>query len=230
MRLIRLVLLNLLVAFKSLWEYLKVIFFFYSNRAFRRADVRLLCQYLFKNPYHLHRDFLKAQQAEEIYCYGETYLTTFAKAIKAAAPTSDDLFVELGSARGRNCFWVKSFVGCKVLGLEQVPAFVERAQKVVERLSLEKIEFRCEDFFKSDLSDATLLFVDATFIEGRELGSLLRKLDTMAAGARVVGVNLTLVAESAPPSSKRVWERIDKLALPFLWGEGEVAVFRKLHD
>lgn len=224
---LKLIFLNLIVACKSLKEYLRVVYRYYGCKAFRQTDLALLRRYLFINPYRIHKQFLMERGSGDLYSYGESYLTSFAQAMQAARVSADDHFVELGSARGRNGFWLQSFVGCHILGIEQVPFFVEQACSVVKQRKLQKISFQQGDFLESDLSQATLVYVDATLMENEEIVRLLPRLEKMAPGSRVVGVNLSLVAEQGEGQGEK-WSRIDRLELPFLWGVSEVAIFQRL--
>ena len=53
-----LVWLNLVVLKRNLFEYMKVVFRYYSNTSFMKSDLSLLRHYLFKNPFRMSKHFL----------------------------------------------------------------------------------------------------------------------------------------------------------------------------
>ena len=71
--------------------------------------------------------------------------------------TAQDVVLEMGCGRGRTCFWLNEFIGCRVIGIDYVPAFIEKAQKVKERFHVKTVEFRLEDLFQADLKGVSVI-------------------------------------------------------------------------
>jgi SAM-dependent methyltransferase len=180
------------VAWFNTKEDLKVVWRYYRNLKFAHADLLLLMLYLFRNPFRMARRFLIKQGSVDSFSYGETPLTTFGEIIKAAELSPSDKVVELGCGRGRTLFWLKAFVGCEVVGIECVPGFVTRAQKVVKWCGWKGIDFRCENMFTADLSEATVVYLYGTSLSDREIERLITLMKRLPSGAKVITVSYPL--------------------------------------
>lgn len=139
---------NLVVKKHNFVEYLKVVAWYYHNIAFMKIDLSLLLKYLFKSPFAISKEFMVRKGEKDIYVYGETPLTTLDFIADQCDFSSADTVFELGSGRGRGCFWLNCFLNCKVVGIEYIPEFVQRAKKVKQRFDVKEVEFRQEDILK----------------------------------------------------------------------------------
>src|SRR5262245_59889016 len=128
--------LNLMVSLRNFVEWMKVIGKYYSNTSFLKADISLMLMYLFHNPFTISKRFLMKRGEENIYAYGETPLTTMEKIAHEIQITAQDCVFELGYGRGRTCFWLNSFIGCRVVGIEFIPDFIERANRIKKKLKI----------------------------------------------------------------------------------------------
>jgi hypothetical protein len=221
-----LVAVNLMVSFVSLWEYLRVVGRYYRNTAFRRADLALLWQYCWNSPYKVHKRFLQEHGEVDVYRYGETPLTTIDLLTQRANVTADDVYVELGCGRGRTCLWMRTWIGCQTVGIDYVPAFIERANAVVQAQQLEGIAFLCRDFLQEPWEKGTVFYVDATLFEDTEIAQLIRRFDALPPGSRVIGVNLTLVSPTSDENS--LWREEQRFTASYPWGQAEVAIFQRI--
>lgn len=124
---------------------------YYKSPKFALLDLTYSLVALFSNPYRVCRKFLQKKGAENIYAYGETPFSTYEKIAKEAHLTSDDVWIEMGSGRGRGCFWLAHFMKCQVIGIEWIPKFVHLSQCI-------KLLFRVKNctFQKSSIEDAAL--------------------------------------------------------------------------
>ncbi|MGE3953757.1 MAG: cyclopropane-fatty-acyl-phospholipid synthase family protein [Parachlamydiales bacterium] len=130
---------------------LKVIWRYWRRAPFLLDDLRLFG----RNPYRVCRRYLERRGARQVHAYGETPLTTLAEIAKWAGIGPSDCVYELGCGPGRTALWLHHFVGCRVVGIDQVPAFVRRAKRV-ER---EGLSFREGDFLQMDYSKASVVSV-----------------------------------------------------------------------
>lgn len=213
---------NLKVTFKSFLEWMKVIGRFYKNQQFRRLDLHLLALYLFNNPYKMSKRFLQRRGEEEIDVYGETPLTTMELIAERLEFKAGECVFELGCGRGRTCFWLNVVRGCRVVGIEWLPEFIERAEKVKKRAGLQDVEFRCEDLSESDFSGADVVYIYGTTWSDALIEKIAEKCSVLKPGAKVVTVSYLLL----PYSPVGIFEVVDQFTAPFLWGEAEVFVQR----
>ncbi len=66
----------------------------------------------------------------------ETPLTSLEVIARECQLSVRDVVFELGCGRGRTCFWLNQFIGCAVIGIDYVPAFIEKALKVKRRFHI----------------------------------------------------------------------------------------------
>lgn len=215
---LQLVGLNLLVKKRNLCEYIRVIYRYYSNATFRAADLLLLSKYIFRSPFAVSKAFMEARGEEDVYVYGETPLTTLETIAKECKITSQDTVFELGSGRGRGCFWLNIILGCKVVGIEYIPEFVEKAHAVIEKYRLSNIEFRQQDFLKADFRGATVIYLYGTCLDPSSIQKLMGKLSKLPAGTKIISVSYALKEYAPMPS----FETLKRFQADFTWGKGEV--------
>lgn len=206
------------VSIKNLIEELKIVTLYYGNYRFLRADLALHRSYFFKNPFRISKQFLKNRGEREIYAYGETPLTTLDLIARRCGITDRDRVIELGCGRGRTCFWLNLILHCQVKGVDFIPEFIEKAEKIKEKLKLEGIEFQCLDIVDVDLQWATVLYLYGTCLEDETIRELIRKIP---AGIKVITVSYPL-SDYSPH-----FKLLDTFTAPFTWGSTEVYLQEK---
>lgn len=210
--------LKLIVTWRNFVEYAKVVRRYYSNSMFRKIDIYLLRNYIQQNPYRICKKFLEDRGVDNVYTYGETPLTTLEKIVKECKVSSRDVFYELGSGRGRSCFWLRCFVKCRVIGVEYVPAFVKIASKVVRHFGVDKIKFVYRDILDVDFSDATVIYFYGTSSETSFITKLIDKLKALPSGTKIITVSYPLTSYTAEP----IFEVVRTFTAQYTWGETEV--------
>ncbi len=213
-----LVWINLAVSVREFIEFWFIAFRYYTNFTFCKVDCALRWLYLFDNPFAISKNYMQNKGADQIYVYGETPLTTWEKIAKNCRISEHDTLVELGCGRGRLCFWSRLFIGCKVVGIEQIPQFVERAQCVADRFKLSGIEFRYEDFLKSNLSGATVIYLYGSCMDDAEVTKLAQAISRLPIGTKVISVSYPLTDYS------NSFELMNSFPAHFTWGMGDVFV------
>jgi len=146
---------------------------FYSHAEFARLDQQLLGLYEKKSPYQMSKEYLIEQEADDVYTYGETPLTTMDRIVKECQITKEDRCIEMGAGRGRAALFLSEVVGCSVKAYELIPSFVKTFQKLSFSDGLEMIE---SDFFQADYSWPTVVFLYGTMLKTEEIKELAKKL------------------------------------------------------
>jgi SAM-dependent methyltransferase len=205
---------------RNFLDFLKTAYRYYGHPLFRKVDLALLSSYFGHNPYRISRRFLTERGAEEIYAYGETPLTTLETIVAESGLTSADIIFELGCGRGRTCFWLALILKALVVGIDFVPEFIRKAQKLTHAFSLLNPTFRCEDFLMSDLTGCTVLYLNGTCLDDLDIIQLIRKFNQLPAGTKAITVSFPL-SEYAEGNR---WELIKSFPVPFTWGQAEVYV------
>ena len=217
---LKLILLNIKTNLFDFFEWLKVIYRYYRNFSYCRADLHLLAIYFFDSPYRMNRKFLQERGEKEIHVYGETPLTTMELIANRAKIAAGEKCFELGCGRGRTCFWLTAFRGCNVVGIDWTLEFISRAEKARKRSKIDKLEFRCEDLAESDFTGADVIYIYGTTWSDELIEKLAGKFASLKRSARIITVSYSLLDYSAPET----FELIDTFTAPFLWGDAEVFV------
>lgn len=216
--LIHLLWINFIVKLRNLLEYCSVIFRYYGNANFRRVDLAFLRSYLFRNPFHISKKFLILKGEKELYAYGETPLTTLGEIANECGITSQDTVYELGCGRGRTCFWLNTYLGCRVIGIDYVPEFIEKALEIVQKCDLKNIEFRTEDILRADYTGASVLYLYGTCYEEPFIKKLIAHLKGLPKGTKIISVSYPLT-EYAPADQFKL---IKEFEGSFTWGEADI--------
>lgn len=132
---------------------------YYKNPKFALIDLIFGLIGLFSNPYRACRKFLEKKKEPNVHAYGETPYTTYAKIAKECDLGPEDVWLELGSGRGRGCFWLRLFIGCQVIGVEQVPIFVKWSQRIQRFFKVKGVCFERKDIKNIDLRRATVVYM-----------------------------------------------------------------------
>lgn len=208
---------NFVVYLKNTGEFFKVAWLYYRSFSFLKIDLYLRLIYLFNNPYKISKRFLMKKGVDEVYAYGETPLTSMEMIAKQCGLTKKDCVFELGCGRGRTCFWLHSFVGCSVVGIEYIPEFVERADQVKNRLGISNVEFRLEDMAKTDLSGATACYLYGTCLDEPTIHTLASHFAKLPIGTKIITVSYPLTDYLS-----NSFEVMKRFTVPYTWGSADV--------
>lgn len=203
---------------KSSFDFIQSSYCFYSNDEFRNADLKLLSAYYGVNPYRLSLKFLKERGASTVYAYGETPLMTLDRIVQECGLTASDTIFELGCGRGRACFWLSCILKAKVVGIDYVPEFIEKAEKVKNQEKLKGLKFLCEDFLKSKLKGATVIYLHGSCMEDRDIECLNEKLIKLPKGLKVITVSFNM----SDYDDGKYWKQQKVFTESFSWGQAEV--------
>jgi SAM-dependent methyltransferase len=209
---------NLTVQKSNLVEIVKVISKYYRNLSFAKLDFSLLMTYLFHNPFTISKRFLMHRGEQNVYAYGETPLTTLDSIVNTCRISDADTVFELGCGRGRTCFWLNCFIGCKVVGVEYIPDFVDRANRIKAQFHVDGVEFRNEDILDSDFSGATAFYIYGTCFEEDFIEKLIAKLSRLPAGTKIITVSYPLTHYTTKP----LFEVMKRFPAEFTWGSADV--------
>jgi Histone methylation protein DOT1 len=210
--------LSLLVKKRNFVEFLKVAFRYYPNLTFLKEDQSLLMRYFFKSPFRISKEFMQRRGEKDIHVYGETPLTTLDYIAEICGITRSDIVYELGSGRGRGCFWLNAFVHCKAVGIEFIPEFVQRALAVKQSLHVDGVDFVCEDMLTADYDAATVFYLYGTCFDAVFIKKLIDRFLKVKSGTKIITVSYTLNDYTHQP----LFEVMKRFPAMFTWGEADV--------
>ena len=165
-------------------EQLSVIRRYYpKSPRFALVDLSLGFFSLFFNPYRICR------KSGSI--YGETPLSTLHRIADQCRLSSDDIWLEIGSGRGKGCFWIALFTGCRAVGVEKIFLFARLAQFLAALFRLD-VHFYAQEMEEADFSKATCVYLYGTTLSDAEIERLAEKMKALPSGAKVVSISAPL--------------------------------------
>ncbi len=190
-------------------DLVKTIFLYWRNPRFAVVDITLLLSYFFKSPYRIGREHNNEEP------YGETPLATLDTILHHCPIGADDVVYELGSGRGRVCFWLALYKGYKTVGVEYIPTFVERAQKIACYFGVSNVEFRLGDMLTTNLHDASWIYLFGSALPDESVEKLCNSLEKLKPGTKILTISYPLTAYT---SSDKIL-LIQTLNAEFSWGQ-----------
>jgi len=194
------------------FDFLRTIWKYYRNPLFAKVHLYFTLQYFLKNPFRISRKFLQERGDEDIYAYGETPLSTLDEISKKCGITKDDIVFELGCGRGATCFWLNTWLGCEVVGIEYIPEFVEIAQTIVQKFHLKGIRFRLENFLETDFTGATVIYLYGTCLDDPSIQMLAESFRKCPPGTKIITTSYPIPGLPVQKSFKA----------RFPWGRAEI--------
>ena len=180
--------------------------YYRKNLRFALSDLVLGFASTFFNPYRACR--------KKGFIYGATPPSSLHPISDFCELTSDDCWLELGSGRGKGCFWVSQFVGCRTIGIEKVSLFVYLSKAIARLFRWKRLTFIRADIADADFSSATCVYLYSTCMSEEALTLLAQKMEVLPEGAKVVTV-------SAPLPDTPHLSHQGSFPLSFPWGDTE---------
>ena len=208
-----------LLADKALQKEVKNLF--YSDKNFAEQDKTLLNAYLFRNPYKISKSYLRKRAEKDLYTYGETPLTTYKKLANEVSLSIKDVFLELGSGRGRGAFFINNFYLCEVIGIERIPQFVKLSTFIVEKYQKKSIRFICGDMTKLQAPKASVVYLYGLSLNDLEISKIIDQVKNLPKGTRVITISYPLTDYSV-----NSFELMKKFSVDFNWGQTDAYIQR----
>ena len=190
--------------------------FFYWKERFKEVDLKFSKIFSFQNPYRISRKYLQEKGEKEIHVYGETPLTTLRLIAEECGIKSSDFVIEMGCGRGRSCFFLSEYLGCKVHGIERIGKFVDSARKVAKESHCENISFSNEDMAESDLGAASVIYLYGSSLSDEEISVLIKKFEKVSPSTKIITVSYPLSDYSKKFNTSK------KFSASFPWGDAVV--------
>jgi SAM-dependent methyltransferase len=175
--------------------------------------------YRFHNPFRICKEYLRQRGEKCLDAYGETPLPVLAKIIQECALNSDDVLLELGCGRGRGAMFISHLVGCRVIGIDWVPFFIDHAQKITASIKPSlRVTFRCTQMQMTDFSEATAIFLYGTCLSDALIHTLIAQFERLPPQVKIITVSYPL-SDYSPR-----FHILKQFSALFPWGRAEIFV------
>lgn len=172
----------------------------------------------------------KLSYHDKSHTYGEVIPDTFFKIVNYVNPIEGEIFYDLGSGTGKAVILASLLFGfSKCIGIEVLKDLYETSRGILVRLQTEvapylnldqRVEFRNEDFLHSDFSDANIIFAHSTCFYDELWENLVRKLEKVRRGTRIITVTRTINSEVILPMFSDEYQ--------MGWGKSTVHYYHKI--
>jgi trans-aconitate methyltransferase len=128
--------------------------------------------------------------------YGEIVFESFVELLERANPKKDEVFYDLGSGTGKAVITsalTQNFSKC--VGVELLPSLYKASESVLGKLTesaYPEIKFIQGDLFQIDISEANIVFINATGFFGETFYALVTKLKSLTPGTRIIIISKEL--------------------------------------
>jgi hypothetical protein len=156
---------------------------------------------------------------EFTFIYGEMPFYTFAAILETCELAPGGVFMDLGSGTGKvvcAAAMLHDFERC--VGIELLPSLYQCSCEVQQRLQDERVQFVQQDYFEADISQATVVYLNATGLFDDQWLLMQEKLLQLPDNALVI---LTSKKLPAP------FTLIDARQRVMSWGMNRVFIYRK---
>lgn len=199
-------------------EFFRVLFCYYHKFCFLISDTLLISCYFFCNAYKNNKRFMVSRGEKNIYVYGETPLTSLDYIACKCHILSDDVVYDLGCGCGRTLLWLRSFIGCQVVGVDYNPTFEKRFNNIKKWLRLDKVTFLCDDICEVDLSEATVIYLYGTCLGEEVIQKLLLSFKKLQPSCKIITVSYSLTEYS------NEYILVESFFVRYPWGRAEVFI------
>lgn len=189
--------------------------------------------YKLENPFQVSRCYRKEHKiSSHEYVYGEIVFASFTDVLSVAKPQPGEKYYDLGCGSGKSVFLTSLlYEGVSANGVEILPPMYELDLKLLKKMKAQlkksphfkshplDVNFYNADLFDFDLSDADIVFINATCYSKKSMEKIEKKLKTLKSGARII------------ISSKKLKDKCFKLLhgryYLMSWGVCYLRVYRK---
>ena len=172
--------------------FLKTVKKFYYKPVFALFDLFFSLTYFFINPYRISRKFLEKKLKENCYVYGETPYVTMDKIAKQTDLKESDLFLELGSGRGKSSFFIAFFYKCKIEAVEWILTFKKIANFFKTVLKVKNLKFIHNDMFNMNFEKYDVIYLYGSTLEENEILKLIDKFKKMKKTSKIITISYSL--------------------------------------
>jgi hypothetical protein len=178
-------------------------------------DIGLFLLYPLVSPYLVSRRYMNRIGSNEEMTFGETPLITLEKICQRAEIPANAVIFDLGCGWGRTTFFLHAHNRAHLtIGIDIVPKFISRAEKLRRWMRKESIVFLEADFRSINYKDADVIWLYGTCFKEDTIQELVERWESqLKEGAIIITTSYSLV-----PYTKGRIKLIDHDDFNFIWG------------
>ncbi len=166
----------------------------------------------------------RTNNPEPTLVYGEALFAPFTATLSTIQANPDDVFYDLGSGNGKAVFIAAISFGIhKCHGVELLePLYREslRILKKADRDLQDKVSFERNNFLQVDISEATIVYVNATGFFGQDWDKVVNHLcDSLKPGTRAI-----IITKSLPETA---FKKLNSTQAEMSWGVSTINTYEK---
>lgn len=120
---------------------------------------------------------------DDSFLFGETPYDVACAIVERMALGANDVLYDVGCGRGKMVFAAHLASGCRAVGVDLLPTYVQLARRIASRLGLHAIQFEQEDALHIPLTDATAVYLNAFTFSDDAIAGLQARVDGLHAHA-----------------------------------------------
>ena len=159
-----------------------------NNKRFVRIQRIIDLAYFDKNGAELSKQN-RIQGSPYDFTYGEMHVLNFLHLVNIINPKKGHLFIDLGSGLGKLPIAANMAFKLQAFGVEMLPALHDTARHVQKQLQHAhqiEVEFLCGDLFDTDLTQADIVYINATALNDELWDKLITKFKQLPAGRHFI--------------------------------------------
>ena len=180
------------------------------------VELGLMIQYPFVSPYRINLRYISTNKLDHSYIFGETPLTTLEQICRWSKIPKGKVIFDVGCGWGRSTFFLHTYNRAhRTIGIDLVPEYIERANKIRSFMKLDYMVFVEADIRNIDYRDADIIYMYGTCFPEEFVQSIVDIWEEdLKEGTMILTTSYSLESFSKMKRLKKIQER----TFDFLWG------------
>ncbi len=200
-----------------------LVLYYLWRPTFFLMELWIFGQYFFQSPFRLIRVFDELHPERPIGPYGETDFRAFDKLLDGFKIPRDVTVADLGSGRGRLCFWLRCVrKQARVIGMERQRLMAERSSRLQQFFKVKNLSFEVGDWEKASFEGVDLCYLYGPAMTDERILHAATRLQHLPVGTKIITISGWL-GEVMPHR----FELLQTLPIRFPWGKTEAFLQRR---
>ena len=186
------------------------------------VELGLMILYPFVSPYRINLRYIHKNKLDHSYIFGETPLTTLEQICRWSNLPKGKVIFDVGCGWGRSTFFLHALNKAhRTVGIDLVPEYIERANKIRDFMKLDYMVFLEGDIRCVDYRDADIVYMYGTCFPNEFIQEMV---DVWEADLKENTMILTTSYSLVSFSKRGRIQLMDQKTFDFLWGDCTVYI------